>query len=141
MARLVCSAAVLGAAALALNTLASAQAPPCGADLAGAQRAESASYTVAYRMIPAQPAISRHFSMELAVCAKPGAPAPEALRVDARMPAHGHGMNYKAAVKSLGGDRFQAEGLLLHMPGRWEFVFDVIAGETPERATHSITLR
>jgi hypothetical protein len=47
--------------------------------------------------------------------------------VDATMPEHRHGMNYRAGIKSLGEGRWRAEGLLLHMPGRWELRFDVQA--------------
>ncbi len=56
----------------------------------------SARYTVVYQTRPAKIGVSRHFSLSVAVCAKSGAPAPDALRVDARMPEHGHGMNYTA---------------------------------------------
>jgi hypothetical protein len=113
----------------------------CGAELKGAERAESARYTVVYRMKPAPVAVSRHFALELAVCPKGGAPAPEALAVDARMPEHGHGMNYQTTVKALGRGRFQADGLMFHMPGRWELVFDVRGGESSERVLGNFTLR
>ena len=114
-------------------------AQTCGAGMPGAQRADSARYTVAYRMVPSKPEPGKHFSVEVAVCPKGDAPEPEALRVDARMPAHSHGMNYTAQVKSLGGGRYRADGLMFHMPGRWEFLFDVMVGKTAERVTHGIT--
>jgi len=66
---------------------------------------------------------------------------PGMLRVDARMPAHGHGMNYVAKVKAFGAGRYQADGLLFHMPGRWEFVFDVMVGANHERVVHSVTVQ
>lgn len=135
-------AAAAGAVVWALSAGAPAQPPPpCGADLKGAERADSARYTVAYRTKPAPVAVARHFALDIAVCAKAGAPAPEALAVDARMPEHGHGMNYKAAVKSLGDGRFQADGLMFHMPGRWEFVFEVRAGGVTERVRRDYALR
>jgi hypothetical protein len=141
MKRAMRRAAALGAAVLLAPTGALAQAPACGAELAGAQRAESARYTVAYRTNPAKIVVARHFSMVIAVCEKSGAPLPEALGIDARMPEHGHGMNYKAVVKPLGRGRFQADGLMFHMPGRWELVFEVRGGDTPEPVIHNITLR
>ncbi len=131
---------LLGAAALMMSTGVRAQAPACGADLAGAQRAESAHYTVAYRTSPAKIAVAGHFSMEIAVCAKAGAPLPDALRIDARMPEHGHGMNYTVTVTPRGRGRFKAAGLMFHMPGRWELVFEVRSGDAPERVIHNITL-
>jgi cytochrome c peroxidase len=60
----------------------------------------------------------------VAACAKAG-PAPKTLKVDAHMPAHRHGMNYAPKVTALGPGRWRAEGLLFHMPGRWELVFVV----------------
>ena len=112
----------------------------CGADLKSAERAESARYVVVWRAQPAI-AVSRHFALDIAVCAKAGAPAAETLAVDARMPEHGHGMNYKAAVKALGNGRFRAEGLMLHMPGRWEFEFAVGTGAAAERVRRDYLLR
>ena len=41
------------------------------------------------------------------------------------MPEHRHGMNYKPEVKRLAPGRWRAEGLMFHMPGKWEFVFTV----------------
>lgn len=102
-----------------------------------ARRAESATHVVAYRLSPGNPGVSRHFAVEVVVCAKAGEAAAEGLKLDARMPAHGHGMNYAAKVKALGGGRFQAEGLMFHMAGRWEFVFD-IAGKSSGRVIHAI---
>jgi hypothetical protein len=131
----------LVAVALLMCAGAHAQTPACGPDLKGAQRAESAHYTVAYQTRPAKIGVSRHFSLSVAVCAKSGAPAPDALRVDARMPEHGHGMNYTATVKPLGRGRFEADGLMFHMPGRWELVFDVRSGDTAEPVVHNITLQ
>ena len=62
------------------------------------------------------------------------------LSVDATMPAHGHGMNYKAAVREVGEGRYRAEGLLFHMPGRWQLVFDVRTADKGERVTHDLSL-
>jgi len=97
-------------------------------ELPGAGRVlESARYTLAYRTVPATLAVGEHFVVEMAVCVKGGAdPGPE-LRVSAsaRMPEHRHGMNYVPSVRALGGGRYRSEGWLFHMPGRWEFVFEV----------------
>jgi len=74
--------------------------------------------------------------LELAACPKRGAPVSENVKLDAYMPEHRHGMNYRAKVVPLGGGRFQSEGWLFHMPGRWEFLFDI--GQ--ERLTHSVRI-
>jgi hypothetical protein len=67
-------------------------------------------------------------------------PAPTALRVDADMPAHRHGMNYRAKVSPKGEGRYVAEGLLFHMPGQWRLLFDVDGGGRTERLAANITL-
>jgi cytochrome c peroxidase len=76
---------------------------------------------LAYR---AAPEVGKHFSVDIAVCAKNG-PAPRTLKIDANMPDHRHGMNYRPTVKPAGPGRWQAEGLMFHMPGKWQFVFFV----------------
>jgi len=55
------------------------------------------------------------------------------LDVDATMPTHGHGMNYKpelgARVGTASGGRYRAEGLLFHMPGEWEWSIKIRVAE------------
>jgi hypothetical protein len=67
-------------------------------------------------------------------CDPPRRPVDVRLRVDAAMPEHRHGMNTEALVTPTGPGRFGVEGLLLHMPGRWELYFDVTDGAVTERA-------
>jgi hypothetical protein len=114
-------------------------AQPC-ADLGEASKVESDRYMLAYRTNPDRLAVGQHFSMDLAVCPKGGQPAPEIVRVDAHMPEHRHGMNYKTTVKPGDGGRYLAEGFMFHMPGRWEFIFEVRSGGKTDRATRSVTL-
>jgi hypothetical protein len=58
-----------------------------------------------------------------------------ALAADAEMPHHGHGMNLVPVVKPAPGrGRFIAEGMLLHMPGRWIVAIDVEESGVAERA-------
>jgi hypothetical protein len=109
-----------------------------------AQSVDSKQYTLAYRTQPEKIAIGQHFAVELALCAKDGAPTPETVRVDAHMPDHRHGMNYKTTVTSSGAGKYRAEGLMFHMPGRWEYIFEVRAGGasgTTERLTTSVVLQ
>jgi tripartite motif-containing protein 71 len=77
------------------------------------------------------------FGLEVSVeegCDPPRRPTAARLRVDAAMPEHRHGMNTDAVVTPRGSGRFGAEGLLLHMPGRWEMYFDVTDRGVTERA-------
>ena len=63
------------------------------------------------------------------------------LRVDAHMPEHRHGMNYRSTLQPLGGGRWRAEGLLWHMPGRWELVLEAMLGERKVRLTQTVLLK
>ena len=107
---------------------------------ANAVRLESARYVLAYVARPMPIRVGRHFGLEVAACGRNGTPAPEALRLDAHMPAHRHGMNYAPSIRPAGGGRWQAQGLMFHMPGEWEFRFDLRAAGTTDRLTHRYTL-
>ena len=91
----------------------------------GVFRTEGKDYVVAWRPEPPTLRVSEFFDVEVAACSKSGGEPPTQLRVDAVMPEHKHGMNYRPTIASAGAGRFRAEGLLLHMPGLWEFSFDV----------------
>ena len=124
----------LAALAVAAPTAAAAQCEAPGAKI------ESDRLVVVYRTVPAKVAVGQHFAVEARVCAKGAAAAPTALRVDADMPAHRHGMNYRAKVVPKGDGRYVAEGLLFHMPGHWRLLFDVDAGGRLERLTADLRL-
>jgi hypothetical protein len=122
----------------------------CTPDLPAGQSAkpqtiEGKQYALAYRTQPEKIVIGQHFVVELALCAKDGAAMPESVRVDAHMPEHRHGMNYKTKVTASGAGKYRAEGLMFHMPGRWEYIFEVRAGgntgTAPERITTSVVLQ
>ena len=71
--------------------------------------------------------------LELAACPKRGAAAFERVKLDAHMPEHRHGMNYRVKVVPMGTGRFRSEGWMFHMPGRWQFVFEVDTATGRER--------
>ena len=122
---------------IALATPAIAQDCPA---LEGARKVESDRYLLSYRTAPAKIAVGQHFTLEVAVCPKEGQPRPEALHIDGFMPEHNHGMNYKAVVKPSGKGNYNAAGLMFHMPGKWDFIFDIRAGGKTDRLKDSITL-
>jgi hypothetical protein len=90
-----------------------------------------------FRTVPAPIEVGRHFAIEAIVCATP---PPQGLRVDAQMPEHRHGMNYRTTVTATGAGRYRADGLLFHMPGRWQLVFDVDRGGRTDRLTTDVVL-
>ena len=85
-------------------------------------------YAIAFKPDPAPIATGIPFALDIYVCTDPGKPAPSAIAIDATMPEHRHGMNYKPLITSRGDGYFRAEGLFLHMPGRWVISFDFTAG-------------
>ena len=80
--------------------------------------------------------VGRHFTIQVRLC-----PADAVLaRVDATMPAHRHGMNYRPSIKAMGAGLWQVEGLMFHMPGAWELRRDVQAGGRTETLRDAVTL-
>ena len=124
-------------AAVALGLGLSGAAAACVPPLEGT-RLESARYVLVFK--PEEVTVARHFRVEVAACSKAGR-APETLKVDATMPEHRHGMNYAPTVKKLGPGRWQAEGLMLHMPGKWRMTIDLVQGAKRTRLTHEVNLR
>jgi hypothetical protein len=73
------------------------------------------------------------FALDIQLCDGRMAEMPRLVAVDAWMPAHKHGMNYAPTLTKLDWGHYRAEGLLLHMPGEWEFVFDFAGLDQGER--------
>jgi hypothetical protein len=106
----------------------------------GRPTVESARYRVTFRTRPEQIVVGEHFTLELLVCPRGETPRPDTVRVDAEMPEHRHGMNYRTTVTAEGDSRYRADGLLFHMPGHWVFIVDVRAAGQTDRLTQSIRL-
>lgn len=81
--------------------------------------------------------LHRMVELDIVLCG----PAVQQLQVDADMPAHRHGMNYRATVEALGEGRYRARGLLFHMAGRWRLLFDVDRDGRRLRLADEIVLR
>jgi len=117
----------------------------CGDSLPAAHRllAEGDGLQVAFAPRPAPLPLGRHFALDIVVCPAAGQPLPATLAVDADMPAHRHGMNYRASITALGGGRFRADGLMFHMAGRWRLVFELpaTAAAPARRVTRAIDLQ
>src|SRR5688572_19489445 len=123
-------------AAAAAGLIFAGAASACEPALEGT-RLESPRFVLAFK--PEAVSVAQHFAVEVAVCAKTSA-VPESIKVDAHMPEHRHGMNYAPEVKPLGAGRWRAEGLMFHMPGKWEFVFEVRAAGRSDRMVHAFLL-
>jgi YtkA-like len=124
---------------LPLLLAASAGAHACGETLAGARTTvENSGYTIVFATAPSPVEVGKHFTVDFAVCPRAGAAKPQAVRVDANMPEHRHGMNYRPRVTTTAPGVYRGEGLLFHMPGRWDVTFDVVAGNTTQRLTSTL---
>ena len=119
------------AAILACTGAIGCELPPGGQEIAS----RDGSIALSYRPDPSGLAIDRQFSLIVHVCSKTPV---DSLTVDAHMPDHRHGMNYKPSVAPTAPGAWRANGLLLHMPGKWEFVFGVRTGGRTERLTHAV---
>lgn len=124
-------------AALLAGVAGSAEACEAPAGFTARERLASNDVVVMFRTVPEAIEIGRHFSVEAVVCATPPT---QGLRVDARMPEHRHGMNYRPTVAATGPGRYVALGMMFHMPGRWQLVFDVERGGRTERLATDILL-
>ena len=93
---------------------------------------------IAYRWEPGVLRVGQFFAAEVIACRAPG-PVREIV-LDAQMPAHGHGMNYRPTATPTGPGRFRVTGLMLHMAGTWRLTFDLVHGDTRTRLTQEVTL-
>lgn len=100
----------------------------------------SGHYMIAFRPDPVQIEVGQPFSLLFNVCTRSNSPA-ELVAVDAAMPEHKHSMNYRPTILAGRDGRYRVDGLIFHMPGRWELSIDVRAGEESERLTHDFILK
>ena len=133
--------AALAAALIVPALAAPAFAAPCPKDELGASatRVEKDGVAIAYRTIPAKIEVGKPFRIEVVACH--GKAAPTRIGVDAGMPMHGHGMNYKPSEKVIAPGHSEFDGLLFHMPGSWTIVFDVFEGSAKKRIEQKVMIR
>ena len=105
-------------------------------------RAVSPAAVVLFAPQPAPIKVGELFALDLEICVARG--SVRGVAVDASMPEHKHGMNYQPVVKksagNAAGNTWSATGLMFHMPGRWQFVFEVDTGTGRERVLHNLTV-
>ena len=92
-------------------------------------------WTAWWRPQPAPIPVGAHFSVRFHLCGPPVG----RVRVRGWMPDHRHGMNYRPEV-SLNGMTGTAEGLMFHMPGRWQLILDVRGAAGGEKLTAEAVL-
>lgn len=127
-------------AALTLSSCSPGEAPkPPSGKRQGDSNA--GTYAVAFEPTPSPIPMNQPFDLRFTVAPKAGSADGLAVQVDARMPAHGHGMNRVPKVTRQGDGSFKVEGMLFHMPGHWELYFDISHGGKTERAQFDVDLK
>jgi hypothetical protein len=129
------------AAAILTGLAGAAHAQTCPTDTLGdsASRISEDGKVLAWRLVPAKIVVGQPFAVEVVACI--GGRPPTRIRVDAGMPAHGHGMNYTPAKREIAPGHAAFDGLVFHMPGRWQLTFDLYDGAARERLTQDIVVR
>ena len=120
-----------------------ALADHCPKDRLGAlpEKVADGGTTIGYRTDPAEIRIGKPFSIEVVACTHgEKRMAPSRIRVDAGMPMHGHGMNYTPSKKKIGPGHSTFDGMVFHMPGKWQITFDVFEGDKRQRLTRKVTI-
>ena len=134
----------LGLAALAI-LLAGCDRSPAGGDAARDVKrrfdSNGGRYSIELETTPSVIAVNQPFDVSVRVTPKGASTGMLEVGVDARMPAHFHGMNRVAKVTKGEGNTWKAEGLVFHMPGRWELYVDIADGGVTERAQLDVDLK
>jgi hypothetical protein len=93
---------------------------------------------------PAVIRVSEPFAVRVAVCNRKSADTVK-LELDAVMPRHGHGMNYRPTIKPLsaanGHVEYEVSGLLMHMPGQWQWQLSLSDSNQRETLKQTITIQ
>lgn len=116
-------------------------AAACPTSEQGFRRLASGNAEVAYRWEPAEPKVGQFFTAEIVACGAPHRDAADEIKIDATMPAHGHGMNYRPSAAMTAPGHYRFTGLMLHMPGTWRITIDVLQGGKRNRLTQEMNLR
>ncbi|MAD19301.1 MAG: hypothetical protein CMJ52_03655 [Planctomycetaceae bacterium] len=98
-------------------------------------------WRIAWRPVGGSLPVSEPCAIELRITDASGRPVGDDVEVvfDAEMPHHGHGMNVEPRV-TRGEGGWSVEGILLHMPGRWEASVDLVADGEIERAQWTLDI-
>lgn len=98
------------------------------------------SSTVALKL-PAIPVrIGEPFAIDILVCTEQQ-PVVGNLKLDATMPAHKHGMNYRPEVQKVADKIFRGTGMFFHMPGQWQITIDLLSGDKALRFALKVPAR
>lgn len=115
------------------------QRPPAHAGREGAT--EGGGVVVTWEPAPDPIPLNAPFALNLRLrAADPASALPQdlAVKVDAGMPGHGHGMTVRPETTRNADGTFTAKGLLFHMPGAWEIAVKVTRGGIDDVARFAV---
>ncbi|MEM7563940.1 MAG: hypothetical protein AAF353_12955 [Pseudomonadota bacterium] len=72
-----------------------------------------------YRTDATPISVAEHFVLQLQICQGGRAAPVQQFKLDANMPMHGHGMNYRPDIVQLKDGAYRVAGLMFHMSGNW----------------------
>ena len=102
-------------------------------------------WRIAWRPVGGPLPVSEPCAIDLRITDAEGRPLEDRVEVifDAEMPHHGHGMNVEPRMtrRADRADGWLVEGILLHMPGRWEASVDVSVDGEIERAQWTMDIK
>lgn len=135
----------LGALVLVIGSLGGAHSalaketcePETGIRLSGTT---NAPWTVKIQFNPKDIPLNAPFDAIVTVCSQ-SERLPTRLVVDATMPAHRHGMNYRPRAERVDSRRYEVDNLLFHMPGVWRLEVTAYENSKPHRFTHDVNLQ
>lgn len=104
------------------------------------QTSDGGSYEITINPEGGEILRNKHFAIDVQLVAKSGSVDDLTVKVDADMPAHGHGMNTKPESSMIEGGGHRAEGMLFHMGGDWVITVDVMRDGKTERATFPVSV-
>lgn len=89
------------------------------------KKTSAGNITLSYKILSESLTVSQPFSIEIKLCEMGEPMVPKQLKVNAEMPAHGHGMNYQPTIKPLDQGHYQVDNFVFHMMGNWVLTIDV----------------
>ncbi|WP_168708457.1 hypothetical protein [Hydrogenophaga sp. PAMC20947] len=132
-----CAGRTLLIAALCSGAALTAQAATCPLPADAPALMVSGPVQASWTTEPALPTVGEPFVMRLTLCPV----SAQLMKVDAEMPDHRHGMNYKPSFTALDDGQWRVEGMVWHMAGRWALKVDTRLDGQTHTLTRSVILK
>ncbi len=97
------------------------------------QIVRSGAHAISVMTVPEKVEVGSPFDVSVVVCNADGTPFEGGVSARALMPMHKHGMNYQPVITNNGLGHYHGTGFLFHMPGQWQYVFDLRQGDETDR--------